>query len=233
FGNGWRRRREALRRLLLDAGGDIICTQEGLRQQLDYIDEFLPEFGYVGVARDDGVSKGEHCAIYYNRSLLEELRCGTFWLSETPETYLQTWDGPFKRICTWMMVRTITAKAAIWVFNTHFPLNAWARPRAARLLLDKIQEFAGSEAIILAGDFNCGPRSVPWKMFHDSGLRNAQVALGQPLQNTQCAFGIPMFCLDGIFVSRDLNVLNCRVLDQSVQGIYPSDHFGILAEIDM
>ena len=44
---------------------DSFGVQEATQIQIQYILEALPEYGYVGVGRDDGASKGEYSAVFY------------------------------------------------------------------------------------------------------------------------------------------------------------------------
>jgi hypothetical protein len=66
----------------------------------------LPNYNYVGVGRDDGITKGEFSAIFYKKSDLRVLQEDTFWLSETPEKVSVGWDAALPRICTYAQFRT-------------------------------------------------------------------------------------------------------------------------------
>ncbi len=59
-------------------------VQEATLTQMKDLEVGLPDYNYVGVGRDDGVTKGEFSAIFYKRSELRVLQEDTFWLSETP-----------------------------------------------------------------------------------------------------------------------------------------------------
>ncbi|MGB0175953.1 MAG: endonuclease/exonuclease/phosphatase, partial [Owenweeksia sp.] len=63
--NSWEKRKEAMADLLKLYKPTIIGTQEGLTRQLQYLCEELPDYSYIGVARDDGRQKGEYSAILY------------------------------------------------------------------------------------------------------------------------------------------------------------------------
>src|SRR5688500_8378936 len=81
-GNLWIDRRAVLINLIRFHAFDILATQEGLKQQLDDINDALPYFSRFGVGRDDGAQSGEHAAIFFRSSLFEKVDGGTFWLSE-------------------------------------------------------------------------------------------------------------------------------------------------------
>ena len=53
------------------------------------------------MGRDDGKTKGEYAAIFYDKQKLRLVDSGHFWLSETPEKPGPGWDAACTRICTW------------------------------------------------------------------------------------------------------------------------------------
>ena len=64
---------------------DILGTQEVLHNQLEDLKQRLPEYGVIGVGREDGKEKGEYSALWYQKDRFNLLDSGYFWLSETPE----------------------------------------------------------------------------------------------------------------------------------------------------
>ena len=63
--NHWDYRRAASINMVREEQPTVMGVQEALAPQLQFLDENLPEYDYVGVGRDDGVSAGEHMAIFY------------------------------------------------------------------------------------------------------------------------------------------------------------------------
>jgi endonuclease/exonuclease/phosphatase family metal-dependent hydrolase len=228
-GNGWLKRRSALLETIKSAKVDILCTQEGLLNQLAAIDLAHPELQRVGGGRDDGKEKGEFCAIYFRSSKFELIRTKTFWLSDTPFTPETTWDAPYKRICTQVLLKDKVSGQQFFVFNTHFPLNEQACVKAASLIAYRIVCRKEDAPVILAGDFNCEPDSQPWKIF-----KSIDLTPSDPLQRkTYHLDGDPKACVDAIFCSPDFAAQNYQLLDQKVEGVYPSDHFGSTVQISL
>jgi endonuclease/exonuclease/phosphatase family metal-dependent hydrolase len=227
--NGWPKRKFALKAQLQDKVLEIICVQEALLQQLEFIEQLFPNHKRIGVGRDDGRSRGEHCAILYDQSRLEIVRSGTFWLSHTPEDHKQTWDILFKRICTWAHFRDRKSSVEFCIFNTHFPLRASARQKAAKLLVHKIRELSLEQRTILTGDFNATPNSNVWLTICENGFSNAEQVVNQTvgLSRTYHYQGRQLDCIDGVFVSSGIQVLVHRLLSEQLNDIWPSDHFGI------
>jgi endonuclease/exonuclease/phosphatase family metal-dependent hydrolase len=104
--NAWLYRKDNAAAQVLFHETHILGVQEALHEQIVDLKDRLPRFKYVGVGRDDGKTKGEYSAIFYDTTRLEVLESQTFWLSETPSvagsipvlqhaTLSQTWGGLF------------------------------------------------------------------------------------------------------------------------------------------
>ena len=161
--NSWTIRKESIVSIFEKYSPSFIGTQEGLVHQIHYIDSVLTEYDYIGVGREDGIKKGEFCAIYYESDTYKVIESSTFWLSDTPENVSIGWDAALEIICTYGLFENKTNKKRIWVFNTHFDhMGEIARRKSSELILERIDDlnnFSGS--IILMGDFNSVPNSMP------------------------------------------------------------------------
>ncbi|MEL7161628.1 MAG: hypothetical protein AAFN92_12790, partial [Bacteroidota bacterium] len=102
--NAWPNRREFLASQILFHAPEALGIQEGLPQQVKWLDRRLDDYAVIGEGRRGG-NKGEYSAIYYDRRFLREEASGTFWLSETPERVSTGWDAALPRICTWARFR--------------------------------------------------------------------------------------------------------------------------------
>ncbi len=163
--NSWEIRRSNIIQMLFKYSPSIIGIQEGLLNQVQYIDSSLINYDYVGVGRDDGKEKGEFCAIYFDTTRYVLLKNSTFWLSETPDTISVGWDAALERICTYGLFKDRITKKEFWVFNTHFDhMGIIAREKSSGLILKRINKInRQSLPVILMGDFNSIPNSPPVK----------------------------------------------------------------------
>jgi len=161
--NSWKIRRNKISQILVQYSPSIIGIQEGLLNQVQYIDSSLIDYDYVGVGRDDGKEQGEFCAIYFDTTRYSVLNHSTFWLSETPDTISVGWDAALERICTYGLFKDRQTAEEFWVFNTHFDhMGARAREQSSGLILKMINKInLRSLPIILMGDFNSIPDSPP------------------------------------------------------------------------
>ena len=161
--NSWTKRKNKVSELLIQYGPSIIGIQEGLYNQVEYLDSCLINYSYIGVGRDDGKFQGEFCAIYFDTTRYSILFNSTFWLSETPEIISVGWDAALERICTYGLLEDRNTSEQFWVFNTHFDhMGSKAREESSLLILEMIKKInSQSFPIILMGDFNSLPDSAP------------------------------------------------------------------------
>jgi endonuclease/exonuclease/phosphatase family metal-dependent hydrolase len=229
---GWPARKVALENALEATAPDILCVQEALEEQVASLANVLPGCGHVGVGRDDGRSAGEYCAIFFDLTRFQQLDSGTFWLEEPNDLPPRnTLLGP-KRICTWVRLRDNHSGRTIRVYNTHSYLSGRAQLNAARVILARIAASDPGDALLLTGDFNAPPGTPARLLLEKAGL----VSSGSPWPDSSAAstyqfYGIRLKSLDEVLVDRQWHVESRRVLDMKPGNTYPSDHFGVMADV--
>ena len=173
--NSWEFRKEAVFEMINDQQPDIMGLQEALDFQLDAIDANCPDYEYVGVGREDGVSDGEHMAIFWNKKKIKCLDWGTFWLSETPEVPSQGWDGACLRTATWTYLESIETGKKFLYINTHLDhVGMVAQREGLKLVMQRLEDLNdGSMPSIVTGDFNAGEGSPIFEEI-DARMKNAR-----------------------------------------------------------
>ena len=169
--NGWDDRKQYIGALINLEAFDVFGSQEVKHKQLLDMVEMLPDYDYVGVARDDGATKGEYCPVFYRKKEFKLLNSGTFWLSETPDEVSKGWDGMCRRICTWAYLQRKSDKARLYFISTHLDHRGKvAQIEGGKLVLDWIKKNCKGETVIVFGDFNVTQTSDCYKVFAESGL---------------------------------------------------------------
>ena len=221
----------------------ILGVQEALHEQVMDLGHSLSQYKYVGVGRDDGKTKGEYSAIFYDTAKLILLGSSTFWLSLTPEIPgSKSWDAAITRIVTWAKFSDIKRNRTFFVFNTHFDhIGKEARRESARLLKQKVKDIAGNNPVIITGDFNSKPSDDPIKIItgstdKDKFIDTKAVSL-TPHYGPQGTFNaftskeIDNEPIDFIFLKGKWNVLQHATLSQTWGGRFSSDHFPVFAKL--
>jgi len=234
--NKWDQRKDRLLGQILFFAPDIFGIQEGLEDQVKYLEEHLPSYTWEGRGRGNAENEGEYSAIFYNSKKFKKIKGGTFWLSETPDKPSKGWDAALNRICTYVMLKDKKTNKKFWVFNTHFDhVGDTARMESAKLILEKISELNWDDMpVFLTGDFNLLPDSDPIKFLSLKMNDSRTVSKLEPYGpiGTFNGFKVcenPEKRIDYIFTSsNDIIVLKYGVLAEVQDLRFPSDHFPVL-----
>lgn len=235
--NRWDNRKEMLASQVLQKNPDFMGVQEALPQQVDYLNENLKNYKYIGVGRDDGKREGEFSAIFYNTSKYKVIEQSTFWLSSSPDKVSMGWDAACKRVCTYGLFENLKTKQKIWVFNTHFDhVGNTARQNSAKLILDKIKALnTNNFPYVLTGDFNLEPDSEPIKLI-TTQLNDSRIVAEETSGSVATFNGFnmkekPKVRIDYIFVPKTITVNKYETSVDVKYNRYPSDHFPVYVEL--
>ncbi len=244
----WENRKEMVFGVITKYQPDVIGIQEALKDQVYDLQEGLKGYAWYGVGRDDGKDSGEYCAIFYKKERFEVKGSSTFWLSETPEKQgSRSWNSACTRIVSWMRVRERKSNQEILILNTHFDhASEEARIESARLLLNQIGRMAGVETpVILTGDFNSTKSDMAYSILTNTSpqfrLTDSRLMGSDTTSEVSFSFvGFPFHprkgeLIDFIFLKndKDLKIRKYHVITDNTNGLYPSDHLPVFAEIDI
>lgn len=241
--NRWDARKDRVAGLMNYYEADFIGGQEVQHHQLQYLLSQLKKYNYIGVGRDDGKEAGEYSCIFYNKEKFEVIQQSTFWLSSTPDTVSMGWDAACHRVCTYGLFKSKKSKQFVWVFNTHLDhMGVVAREESAKLIIKKIKELTAEKnyPVILSGDFNSKPGEAAADYISQFLQNSRTVSNEKPYGpiDTWNAFQFtktPVGCIDYIFISNDdrIAVKKFATITDSYEMKYPSDHFPVLATIEL
>jgi len=251
FKPSWQERREMLINLIQKYKPDIIGTQEGLKEQIDYLADHLPDYVVIGEGRKGG-DDDEHMAILFRRDKFRLREMQSFQLSETPEII---GSGPKvnPRMVTWVRLAIINRlkegeespypqdyrghwenTKEFYVFNTHYfngRNDSLARLNASKLILQRVNAlnrfgaWTAERPLFLMGDFNCRPGSPPYKVLIGDKNSTDPDLLKNSFED--------LSKIDWILYKGAVKVLKYEVVDFNVNGVYPSDHKPICVEFEI
>jgi endonuclease/exonuclease/phosphatase family metal-dependent hydrolase len=230
----WPARKQALAAVLREARPDILCVQEARPEQVAFLEETLAGYRRVGVG-GEGRDQGEHCAIFFRLDRFDHLADDTFWLQEPTDQPAEP-GRRAKRTCTWVRLYERASGQTLRVYNAHLPgrtaaaVRGQSRLSASRIVRDHIKARPG-DAVVLVGDFNAGPDAPSRRVFAEAGLRETAALAGVPAAPTYQFYGLRLGSLDGILVGPGWGVRRHAVLDVKPDGVFPSDHLGVLADL--
>jgi len=239
-GNGWKTRCPQVVKLIRTYDFDLFGAQEVVSNQLKDLLKNLPDYAYVGVARDDGKEKGEFSPIFYQKSKFVLLKSGTFWLSSNDSVPNVGWDAALPRICTWGKFQQ-KGGTSFWYFNLHMDhMGTVARLESAKLVIRKIREMCGAENVILTGDFNMDQTSEGYQLIAETLIDTYHKALDRnatkPTFNDYNLQAQGDSRIDHIFVTGRFEVIRYDILTDTYQADtkrLPSDHYPVRALLQL
>ncbi|MBX7169698.1 MAG: endonuclease/exonuclease/phosphatase family protein [Pyrinomonadaceae bacterium] len=241
--NAWTNRKTKVADVIRFHQTDLVGVQEAQFNQLQDLENLLPDFAWCGVGRE-GENKGEYSAILYRKSRFKLLETHTFWLSENPDKVGgKGWDADYPRIVTWAKFKDNQTKKIFYQFNTHFDhIGAKARFESSKLLLKQIPKIAGKSLFVVTGDFNAQEDTNVYRILtgkEEAGnfkLIDARYISQNGHFGGNSSFNAfkelePNRKIDYIFVGETTKVLEHGILSDRWDGLWASDHLPVLAEI--
>lgn len=237
--NAWVHRMPLCVSLLLQADADVICCQEVRAQQRQDLCHWLTGYHSFGVAEsrhDDSTPD----LVFYRPDRWRLLEHGGCWLSTTPALAGSgSWGSRYPRMMNWIRLQARTGGTPWCIANTHLEDDA---PDTALQQLDVVLQHLPNhpdDLRVLTGDLNndtdspvlhclrehrwrdswqaAHPDTTPGRTFHAfDGERCQQLPDGQ---------------IDWILVQDRVQVLAAEIIRDSLNGLYPSDHFFLHATL--
>ena len=241
--NAWPYRKDNLASEVLFHEANLLGVQEALYDQITDLQQRLPGYKYIGVGRDDGKTKGEFSAIFYDTARLQLLQSQTFWLSTTPTIAgSKGWDAAITRIVTWGKFKDKKTNKVLFHFNTHFDHRGEvARRESAHLLLKQVHNIAGNTPAIVTGDFNAGPDDEPIRVVMNREdplhLTDSKAVSQTPHYGPNGTFNgfkqaeLADQPIDYIFLKGNFKVLQHATLSPTWKGRFSSDHFAVYSRL--
>ncbi len=229
----WVHRKEILSETIFLHHPDLLGTQEIFPEQTEFLLERNSDFECFGRGRF-GDDRDKHNKIFFNRRRFSLEDCGDVWFSRTPEIAGSSdWNIPRPRMVTWGRLREVSG-AEILILNTHLPYGreaVEARRESALVVLRQIAAMPTGLPLFLTGDFNSAPDSEIYTLLTGSledAWKTAPETIGP--EGTLHAFGrISGRRLDWILHRGIGRPVKTETITHTWQGLYPSDHYPVLA----
>lgn len=227
---------------------DIIMMQEVIYDSYAYCREKLKNyfaFGFEGPEMDP-YTEGYHLiaknVIFFSKARYEYVSSGTYWLSETPLIAgSMSWETNRARHLNWVRVRDRKTGKEMRLLDTHLDhKSTLAKTNQARMIVEEAAQYPDTFPQILCGDFN----SRKWNEWVKYIMANGWTDV-YDLMHNGVEFGYTahnfygdnrpnpkkkkMGRIDYILTRGPLEAVECEVLKDCPNGIWPSDHYFMLA----
>lgn len=212
---------------------DLIGFQEYRPQWEEHIKKYYGE-KYEIFNKYRSTEKPESAPILWKKDKFECLKTGYFWLSDTPEVESKGWDEIYDcyRMCEYVILKEKTTGKAFTFMNTHFGFGDKCHTDSAELIY-KYSKKISDYPTFITGDFNMTPEnagySVMTKYFTD-----VNAVTSKDMRTTFHGYNPdehPNSHIDFCFIDDKIKPVNQKIMDETVDGMFPSDHYGIFVKL--
>lgn len=217
---------------------DSFGVQEATGKWMRILTKRLSEkYGCVTQHRDED-ENSEASAVFYLKDKYELIDSGTIWLSDTPDTpYTKYEDSGCTRIATWATLKNKESGKIYTHINTHLDhVSDEARVMQVKVLNKKVKELQkDGNPVVCTGDFNAEEKSVVYDEMLKTLSDSKYLAKESDDGHTYHDYGNKERneLIDFVFVPENTAVAKYRIIDETVSGMFVSDHYGVMADIDI
>ena len=236
--NSFTNRRERVLCMLAEKSPDLIGFQECTHHMRAYLEQHMPDYAFVGCGREKDCT-GESMAIAYRKDAFAVMQVDNFWLTATPRLPGSNLGGDQSgcpRMATVTVLWHFAAAREICMCNTHLDHQGpVARQLEAGILCAMLDAY--KQPVILTGDMNAKPHKPEIGIIKTAMEARGARDLTEDLGGTFHDFGRKdpekYSKIDYIFASGTCK--SCMIIpdDADKQGLYYSDHFAVMAEIEI
>lgn len=217
---------------------DSFGIQEATPKWIKILDkEFGDKYARVGEGRSPIEMFTEYSAVYYRKDKYNLIDSGTIWLSETPEKkYTKSFESKHNRIATWAVLEDKETGVRYTHINTHLDhVLESTRVEQSKVLLNKIEELKANGTVVCTGDFNTFETAEAYSIMSAAMSDTKLAAKNSDTGITFHKYGTieehDDGAIDFIFTTDGVEVDTYKIIRNTVQGMYPSDHYPIVSDI--
>ena len=244
--NRWQHRVDVVAKQIKQSQATLIGIQEDKADQVQDLEQRLPEFTFLGMGRNGGNS-GEHNSILFRKDSWRLKENGDVWLSDTPDVPgSNTWGDKYPRKFTWALLEPASSDKPVLFLNTHLPDGGGVehlRLKGANVIREWVTRKLGEKGlqkvtVIHTGDFNAPQGGDVQAVFLKDGLFRDGWDEARPADPTPGTYGDFRGLktdrrIDWILIGGPGRALSASKMDQQVDGRWPSDHYAIQADIEI
>jgi endonuclease/exonuclease/phosphatase family metal-dependent hydrolase len=212
---------------------DLIGLQEYTPLWEEYIPSGLPEYQMLLKYRNV-TEWAEGGPILWKKDRFELVKSGYFWYSDTPENESRGWcSWGCYRICTYVILREIASGECVTFMNTHVGFGDDGQVKSARLTTE-YRDRISTYPTFITGDFNMMKDAPAYAIMTEFWNDANAMTLGYD-GPTYHGYNPPKHAednpIDFCFTDKRTIPISFKILDETFDGKFPSDHYGFLAEL--
>lgn len=214
---------------------DILGLQEYRPAWKEYIEKIYgKEYEIFNKYRSE--SELESSPILWKKDKFDCIKTGYFWLSDTPSVESKGWDDRFDcfRMCVYAILKEKVSGKTFTFMNTHFGFGDKWQVKSADLIFEYRNKISNYPTCIV-GDFNMTP-IMPGYAAMTKNFKDVNVVTANDNRTTYHGYNPTVINdqhIDYCFVDKHITAINQTIMDDSFDGKFPSDHYGLYIELDL
>lgn len=214
---------------------DVIGFQELRPAWEEYIEKYyLDKYDIYYKYRHE--NEMEAAPILWKKEKYDCLKKGMFYHSDTPEIPSKGWDEKYDcyRVCMYVILREKQSGKEFLFMNTHFGFGDNCHVESAKLIKEYSSKIADLPTFI-SGDFNMTPKSKGYEEI-TKYFTDVNAVCENHTANTYHGYDLSVerdTHIDFVFAGEGVKPLCQKIIDETVDGMFPSDHFGLYSELDI
>jgi endonuclease/exonuclease/phosphatase family metal-dependent hydrolase len=234
----WAVRLPILAGIYKDFGADLLGTQEGREVQIKELAVGVKNQLELIDSHRRWIDERMYPCLYINPKTIEVNSSGDIWLSETPNVPgSSSFESSFPRLCTWAEILVKSTGQKIMVVNTHLDhILQETRIKQIEVLINEVKKI-NQLPLFIMGDFNESPLTLIQKKLLDAfDLKDPWTEKKMPEETSHHGFlGNQMADgdrIDWILIPKNFECVDLRLEKHAFEnGVYPSDHYPLLATV--
>lgn len=214
---------------------DILGLQEYRPAWEEHIEKIYGEEYYIfSKYRSD--TELEASPILWKKNKFDCLKTGYFWLSDTPTIESKGWDDKFDcfRMCVYAILKEKVSGKTFTFMNTHLGFGDKWQVKSADLISEYRNKISNYPTCIV-GDFNMTP-DMPGYATMIKHFKDVNAVTANDWRTTYHEYNPALINdqhIDYCFVDKHITAISQVRIDDTVNGKYPSDHFGLYIKLDI
>ena len=218
-----------LEKVIMPYDADVIGLQESTPTWMEHIEKCFGDKYGIFIKYRTTQPPFEGTPVLWKKDRFDCVDTGCFWLSDTPDVESRGWDKlPHNRICNYVILKEKASSKSFVFMSVHFGFGDSCQTKSALLMSEYADKFGGLPTIVV-GDFNMTPQSVGYKTMTEN-FTDANAVTTRDTSSTFHGYHPeehPDSHIDYCFLKGDVSAISQSVIKETVDGKYPSDHYGL------
>ena len=235
-GNSIQERAPRLNEVISRYDADLIGFQEYTPKWDDHIRKYFGDkYEIFNKYREE--TKKESSPLLWRKDKFECINTGYFWFSDTPDVESKGWDEKYDvcRICAYVILREKKSNKLFTFMNTHFGFGDNCQIKSVKLIDEYCKKISSYPTFII-GDFNMTPDTPAYAKMCEI-FTDVNAVTDNDLRNTYHGYNPEDIKknthIDYCFVNNGIKPVSQKIIDDKVDGMFPSDHYGLYIKIEI